>query len=92
MMIISHLVINDGSKTKYKRRHNIRCPEEIKPVPRARDPKGKEDRDEVRVVAAEVVLGKVRVDSAFVPIAVKKPPMNWEDPVMSKNVLNAERP
>ena len=46
----------------------------------------------VKVVTAEVVLGQVRVDSAFVPTAVKKQPMNWEVPVMSRNVPNAERP
>jgi hypothetical protein len=46
----------------------------------------------VRVAAGEVVLGQVRVDSASAPTAVNKQPMNWELPVMSRNVPSAERP
>ncbi len=46
----------------------------------------------VRVAAGEVVLGQVRVDFASAPTAVNKQPMNWELPVMSRNVPSAERP
>ena len=46
----------------------------------------------VRVAAGEVVLGQVRVDFASAPTAVNEQPMNWELPVMSRNVPSAERP
>ena len=73
---------------------------------KAGDPEPEEDRDEVRVVAGvvvvvaktvangagEVVLRRVRVDSAFAPIVMKEHLMSWEVPVMSTNVPNAERP
>ena len=38
----------------------------------------------------EVVLQQDREVFAFVPIVVKKHPISWAAPVMSKNVLNAE--
>jgi hypothetical protein len=47
----------------------------------------------VKVVVAEaleVVLQQDRVDIVSVPTAVKKQPMNWGTPVMSRNVPNAE--
>ena len=73
---------------------------------KAREMEQEEDRNEVlvaakavravvkavRVAAGEVVLGQVRVDSASAPTAVNKQPMNWELPVMSRNVPSAERP
>jgi len=66
---------------------------------KARELEQEEDRNEVlvaakavRVAAGEVVLGQVRVDSASAPTAVNKQPMNWELPVMSRNVPSAERP
>ncbi len=73
---------------------------------KARELEQEEDRNEVlvaakavravvkavRVAAGEVVLGQVRVDFASAPTAVKKQPMNWELPVMSRNVPSAERP
>ena len=66
---------------------------------KARELEQEEDRNEVlvaakavRVAAGEVVLGQVRVDSASAPTAVNKQPMNWELPVMSRNVPSAGRP
>jgi hypothetical protein len=66
---------------------------------KARDPEQEGDLDEARVaakaiavVAGEVVLGQVRVDSVFVPTAVKKQPINWELPVMRRNVPSVESP
>ncbi len=70
----------------------IKCQEEIEQARKARDLEQEEDRGEVLVAAGEVVLGQVRVDFASAPTAVKKQPMNWELPVMSRNVPNAERP
>jgi len=75
-------------------------------VRKAGDPEPEEDRDKVRVVAGgvvvvaktvangagEVVLRRVRVDSAFAPIVMKEHLMSWEVPVMNTNVPNAERP
>ena len=46
----------------------------------------------VRVAAGEMVLGRVRVDSASAPTAVNEHPINPEVPVMSKNVPSAKRP
>jgi len=45
----------------------------------------------VAAVAAEVVLRQGRVGIVSAPTAVKKQPINWEAPVMSRNVQNAER-
>ena len=42
--------------------------------------------------ALEEVLQQDRVDIVSVPTAVKEQPINWGAPVMSRNVLNAERP
>ena len=92
-------------KLRTKRRQ-IKCQEEMEQARKASDLEQEEDRDEVRagaggvVVVAktvangagEVVLRRVRVDSVFVPIVVKKHLMSWEVPVMSRNVPNAERP
>ena len=68
-------------------------------APKARDLEQEKDRGEVliaakavRVAAEEVVPGRVRVDFAFVPTAVNEQPMNWEVPVMNRNVPSVERP
>jgi len=46
-----------------------------------------EDEDK----AGEAVLLQVRAVIVFVPNVAKKRPINWGAPVMSKNVLSAER-
>jgi hypothetical protein len=68
-------------------------------APKARDLEQEKDRGEVplaakavRVAAGEGVWGQVRVDSASAQTAVNEQPINWELPVMSKNVLSVERP
>ena len=43
-------------------------------------------------VAKEVVLRQDRGDIVSVLTAVKKQPINWEAPVMSKNAQSVERP
>jgi ElaB/YqjD/DUF883 family membrane-anchored ribosome-binding protein len=42
--------------------------------------------------AGEVVLRQARAVIAFAPNVVKRQPMHWGAPVMSRNVPNAERP
>ena len=46
----------------------------------------------VQARAKEEVLRRDRAVIAFAPIVVKKHPISWAAPVMSKNVLNAEPP
>jgi hypothetical protein len=75
-------------------------------APKARDLEQEKDRGEVlvaaeavqavlkaaRVAAGEEVWGQDRVDSASAPTAVNEHPINWEVPVMSRNVPSVERP
>lgn len=56
-----------------------------------RDKEQVEARALVAVGAVEVVLRQDRVGIVSVPTAVKKQPINWEAPVMSRNAQNAER-
>jgi hypothetical protein len=88
------------------KRRQLKCQEEMEQGRKARELEQEEDRSEVlvaakavravvkavRVAAGEVVLGQVRVDSASAPTAMNEQPMNWELPVMSRNVPSAERP
>jgi len=92
-------------KLRTKRRQ-IKCQEEMEQARKASDLEQEEDRDEVRagaggvVVVAktvangagEVVWGQVRVDFASAPTAVNEQPINWEVPVMIRNVPSVERP
>jgi hypothetical protein len=48
--------------------------------------------EEVVEKGEEVVLRQDQVVIAFAPTAVKEQSINWEDPVMSSNVLSAEWP
>jgi len=47
---------------------------------------------EAVAVAREVVLQQALAVIASAPNVVKEQPMNWGNPVMSRNVLNAEMP
>ena len=49
-------------------------------------------RAKVAAGALEGVLQQARVDIVSVPTVVKKQTINWEPPVMSRNVPNVERP
>lgn len=68
-------------------------------APKTRDLEQEKDRGEVPVAvkavwvaAGEVGLEQGRVDSASAQTAVNEQPINWEVPVMSKNVPSVKRP
>lgn len=47
---------------------------------------------EVAAKGEEVALRQARAGIASAPSVVKEQPINWDAPVMSSNVLSAERP
>jgi len=78
----------------------MKCQEEIEQDQEVRDLEQVEAWVEAVVVRAkeavagarEVVLQQALAVIASAPNVVKEQPMNWGNPVMSRNVLNAEMP